>query len=264
MAIHVRAFEPINKTVITTKVEEGLFTTVAQTIYNKNKVEVLSKTVSDNKIDTDKIKIEVENARNGKANLKLKIDEIETNISKAQLEITNARNGKTNLKAEIDAIKADVRKLQTEISSDTIKTASAYLSRTQVWQNLQDDTDTDIELDSIGRNDENMINKSEYLNGIIIRKDGLYAIKGSLNFNAPSNGGARLLSIKRNETQSLATQTVEGNKAIVTFINVTTLAYLTAGDKIKLSARQNSGAALGVGNAIPTGAELFVTRISGI
>lgn len=150
-----------------------------------------------------------------------------------------------------------------ETDSELIKTKYAYLYRSQIWQILNHDLETNIQLDLIENNDEDMIKSSEYANGIIIRKAGLYLITGGLNFQATGRGGSRMLAIRRNETHVLMMNTTEANTAIDTSMTIGSFAYLAVNDKIKLSARQNSGASLGVGNFIPTGAYLSVVRIGG-
>ena len=73
------------------------------------------------------------------------------------------------------------------------------------------------------------------------KKTGLHIVNGNINFNFVNGGGIRAYEISTNgSTNSIAAQ-VDCAPTYGTYIPVSFSVFMTKGDKIVFSARQNSG-----------------------
>ena len=101
------------------------------------------------------IKTEVENARDGEANLLAQIDDIQADISTVTTEVQNARDGAANLLAQIDALQADIAVLAQSNGSmvSSNDTNLAYLE-----DKIVDGNGTDVQVNNDGGSETIQVN----------------------------------------------------------------------------------------------------------
>lgn len=134
---------------------------------------------------------------------------------------------------------ANVTSFEAELS---LATPAAVLTRTGSSQSILDNSETDIAFDTVAQKQGNI--SADVANNIVVGEDGFYhiAVTGGMS---GSGGGIRRTVIRDGGGTTLAWQSDSGtaNNGTRAF-SAATVVFLTAGETIKASIFQNSGAAV--------------------